>query len=183
MGYEQSKVTEANFRAGALAWCGADEGCEIRDGGARNAEAGAEIVEEGDFEFLGGFGEAEHCVARLATFFADGSAGDFALGDEGADVVFGGGGVERDVGPLEHAQKLVLAPEQAFQQTVEQGVAGSALEDAVEAGAQFRGSLGAWGQFVVFELAIEPPDHPPGDLDGVALPIVGGTSLWMSRSA
>ena len=61
-------VTGANFRGGRLAWCGADEGCEIWDGGARNAEVGAEIVEEGDFEFLAGFGEAEHCVARLATF-------------------------------------------------------------------------------------------------------------------
>ena len=51
-------------------------------------EAGAEIVEERDFEFFAGLGEAEHGVAGLAAFVADGSAGDFAFGDEGADVVF-----------------------------------------------------------------------------------------------
>ena len=28
-----------------------------------------------------------------------------------------------------------------------------------------------------FELTIEPPDHPPGDFDGVALPVVGGNEL------
>ena len=60
---------------------------------------------------------------------------------------------------------------------VESGVAGPALEDAVEAGAQLRGAFESLGEFVVFQLAIEPPDHPLGDLDGVALPIVGGNEL------
>ena len=34
-----------------------------------------------------------------------------------------------------------------------------------------------------FELAIEPPDHLPGDFDGVALASLAGTSLWTRRSA
>ena len=59
---------------------GADEGCEVGDVGTGNAEAGAEIVEEGDLEFPGILGEAEHGVAGLAAAFADGSAGDFAQG-------------------------------------------------------------------------------------------------------
>ena len=43
--------------------------------------------------------------------------------------------------------------------------------------AEFGGALGARGELVLFELAIEPPDHPPGDLDGVALSVVGGNEL------
>jgi len=31
-----------------------------------------------------------------------------------------------------------------------------------------------WGELVVFQGAIEPPDHSLGDLDGVALLVVGG---------
>ena len=66
----------------------------------------------------------------------------------------------------------------AFEQMVERGVAGSrALEDAVEAGAQERGLFGVRGELVVFQATIEPPDHPLGDLDGVALVIVGGNEL------
>src|SRR5208283_3504362 len=124
----RKRVIGANSRARCSAWGGADEGCELGDCGAGNAEAGAEIVEEGNFQFLAGLGEAEHHVAGLSAFFADRSAGDFALGDEGSDVVFGGVGVEGDFGSIEHAQEFLLAPEQAFQQTIEGGVAGSALE-------------------------------------------------------
>ena len=91
----------------------------------------AEIVEEGDFEFDADPGEAEHDVASLSALFADGSAGDFALGDEGADIVFRGVGVEGDFRPLAYAQKFVFAPEEALQQTVERRIAGSALEDAI----------------------------------------------------
>src|SRR5271166_3433053 len=64
-----SCVIGANSRAGRSSWGGADEGCELGDCGAGNAEAGAEIVEEGNFQFLAGLGEAEHHVAGLAAFF------------------------------------------------------------------------------------------------------------------
>ena len=67
---------------------------------------------------------------------------------------------------------------EAFEQAVERGVAGSgALEDAVEAGAQDLGLFEAGGELVVFQATIEPPDHPLGDLDGVALFVVGGDEL------
>src|SRR6202171_6276007 len=88
-----------------------------------------------------------------------GSGGDFSLGDEGADVVFRGVGVERDFRPLVHAQQLVLVAMKAFEQAVERGVAGSgALEDAVEAGAQDLGLFGARRELVVFQAPIEPPE-------------------------
>ncbi len=105
----------------------------------------AEIVEERDAEFRACLGEAEHDVASAAACVGHDSAGDFALGDEGADVVFGGVGVEGDFRPLEHAQEFALSGEQAFEDAVERGVAGSSLEDAVEAGAQFGGSGRARG--------------------------------------
>src|SRR5271165_5809927 len=130
------------FPGGWSAWGGVDEGCEVGDVGAGDAETVAEVVEEGDFEFHAGLGEAEHDAASLPALFADGSAGDFALGDEGADVVFRGVGVERDFRSFEHAQKFVFAPEQALELTVERRIAGAALEDAVELRAQERaGSL------------------------------------------
>ena len=75
-------------------------------------------------------------MTSLATLFADSSARDFVLGDEGADVVFRGVGVQRDFRSLEHAQKFAFALEQAVQQTVERRIAGSALEDAIELQAQ-----------------------------------------------
>src|ERR1700734_3990124 len=64
-----------------------------------------------------------------------------------------------------------------LQQTVEHRIAGSALEDAIELPAQEACLLRARGALVVLQAPIEPPDHPPGDLDGVALLIVGGNKL------
>jgi len=66
----------------------------------------------------------------------------------------------------------------ALEQAVERGVAGAAaLEDAVEAGAQDLGPFGARRELVVFQATIEPPDHPLGDLDGVALLVVAKNEL------
>ena len=62
------------------------------------AEAVAEIAEEGDVELAAGLHQAEQDVTGLASGLTDGSAGDLALGDEGADVVFGAIGGERDLG-------------------------------------------------------------------------------------
>src|SRR5260370_2004489 len=170
-------VTGADFRAKPSTWSGADEGGEFWDVGAGKAEAGAEVVEEGDFEFHAGLGEAEHGVAGLAAFFADGPTGDFALGDEGSDVVFGSVGVEGDFRPLEHARKFVLAREQAFQQTVERRIAGSAIEDAIELRAQEARPFGARRALVILQAPIEPPDHPLGHHDRVARFVVGGHRL------
>ena len=68
----------------------------------------------------------------MAACLADGSAGDFALGDDRADVVFGTIGVERNFGAVEDAQQVGLLLAQAAQQLVEQREAGDAAEDAVE---------------------------------------------------
>lgn len=63
----------------------------------RGCRDGHRVIEEGDFEFVAGLGEAEHNVAGLADLFADCAAGDFALSDEGVDVVFPAIGLEGDV--------------------------------------------------------------------------------------
>jgi len=134
-------------------------------------------VEERDFELGAGLGEAEHDVAGEASPFADGSAGDLSLGDDGADVVFGGVGVEGNFGPLEHAQEFVLVGEETSEEPVERRVSGSAFEDAVEARLEFGGSFRARIELERLELAIEPPDRSLCDLDGAALPVVGGNEL------
>src|SRR5215471_5940751 len=74
--------------------------------------------------------------------------------------------------------KSVLVAKQSFKQPVEHDVAGSgAIEDAVEAGAQDLSLFGAGRQLVFLQATIEPPDHPLGDFDGIALLIVGGKEL------
>jgi len=73
---------------------------------------------------------------------------------------------------------MVLVAKQALEQPVERRVAGAgAVEDTVETGAQDLGSFWAWRELVFLERAIEPPDHQLGDLDGVALSVVGGNKL------
>src|SRR5271165_2923811 len=182
--YESCKVAKlqknrnrGKFPGEQLCCVGSDESCEVWDSGSRETQAIAKVVEERDSEFRARLGEAEHDVASAAAFFGDGSAGDFALGDAGPDVVFGGVGVESDFRPLEHAQEFALSGEQAFEDAVEGGVAGSSLEDALEPGAQFGGSLRIGRRLVVLQLAIEPPDHPSRDLDSVALSVVGGEEV------
>ena len=72
----------------------------------------------------------------------------------------------------------VLEAEEAPEQAVEGGVAGSgAVEDAVEVRPQAFAFLGAWGELVFFQGATEPPDHAPGDLDRIPLLVVGGDEL------
>jgi hypothetical protein len=84
--------------------------------------------------------------------------------------------VEGNFRPTEDAQQCLLAAKQP--QPVEHHVAGSAaLEDAVEAGAQDLGLLRAGRLRVFLQGTIEPSAHPLGDLDGVALLVVGGNQL------
>ena len=84
---------------------------------------------------------------------------------------------ELEFGPLERAQEFVLVGVRALEEFVEGCVAGPAFEDAVEARSQFDSALWAGGELERLELSIEPPDHPPRDLDGAALPLVGGIKL------
>src|SRR5215831_13841951 len=121
---------------------------------------------------------ASPSMTGVATFVAHGSAGDFPFRDEGADVVFGSVGVEGNFRPIEDAQQSILVAKQSSEQPVEHHVAGSAaLEDAIEASAQDLGLLRAGRQLVFLQGTIEPPDHPLGDLNGVALLVVGGNQL------
>ena len=74
--------------------------------------------------------------------------------------------------------------QQTAQQAVERGVSGfGAIEDSLELRAQDFGSLGARSKLVFLQLAIEPPDHPPRDLDGLVLDLVGGDQLVDGRRA
>src|SRR5208283_5427271 len=73
-----------------------DEACEGRDFWPWDAEACADEFVERQLQLHAGFVEPQHNVARVATHVADGPAGDFSFGDEGADVVFGCVGVERN---------------------------------------------------------------------------------------
>src|SRR5271165_1505780 len=52
-----------------------------------------------------------------------------------------------------------------------------ALEDTVETGAQELSLFHAGSRLVILQGAIEPPDHPLGDVNGVALLVVGGNQL------
>ena len=62
-GFSGSHGNRGRFWGGWSAWGGADEGLEVGDVGARDAETRVEIVEEGDFEFPAGLEQAEHGVA------------------------------------------------------------------------------------------------------------------------
>ncbi len=64
----------------------------------------------------------QHDVARVAARVADGPAGDFSFRDEGADVVFGRVGVDRDLQAFENAQEPVLVAKQPSEQPIERGV-------------------------------------------------------------
>ncbi|HMA72709.1 MAG TPA: hypothetical protein VKP67_14665, partial [Xanthobacteraceae bacterium] len=68
---------------------GSDQFGKGWDLGSGYGEASAQKVIERQVELHASFCQSEHDVARITTFEADGSAGDFPFGDEGADVVFG----------------------------------------------------------------------------------------------
>jgi hypothetical protein len=81
-----------------------DEACEGQDFSAWDAEAVADEVVERQFQFHAGFGQPQHDVTRVAAFFADSSTGNFSFGDEGADVVFGSVGVDRNFRAFENTK-------------------------------------------------------------------------------
>ncbi len=83
--------------------------------GARHVQVGTEVAEERDLELAAGLHEAEHDVACGASCRAHGAAGDRAFGHAGPDVVLRAVGVQRDLGMLQYAQQLVLAPVQPRQ--------------------------------------------------------------------
>ena len=148
----------------------ADEVWERGDGvGSGDGESVAEICEEGDAALHAGLHEAEQDVAGIPACVADSSAGDLALGDIGADVVFGAVGIERDLGAVEHPQELMLAAMKPLEKPVEPDVAGSSSEDALETGAQDGGPSHTRTGLIALEVAVEPPDQLAHELDRLAL--------------
>lgn len=107
---------------------------------------------------MAGLHEPEHDIAGLAAIGAHGAARNPALGDAGPRVVFGGIGVERDLGPLQHLQQFALSPVQGRQQLTQLLVTGALPEDVVEA-------LGEDGRLLCgrlllpeLQIAVEAPD-------------------------
>src|SRR5271165_1920018 len=93
-------------------------------------------------------------------------------------VVFGCVGVERNFWAFENAQELILVAKQPSEQPIERGISGAgALEDTVETFAQELSLFRTGSKLVVLQGAIEPPDHPLGDLNGVALLVIGWNQL------
>ncbi len=87
------------------------------------------------------------------------------------DVVLRAVGVQWDLGVLQHAQQLGLAPVQPGEQPVQGGVAGSPPEDAVETRPQRRGPPWARITRPGLQVGIQPPDQRARHLDG--LPLLG----------
>ena len=100
---------------------------------------------------------------------ADGTAGDFALGHDGADVVFGTVGVKRDLGSLENAQQVGFELVQAGQLPVEHDVAGLVGEDPVKAHPQAPGAPWIGVALIGLQVGIEPPDQAALEIDGAAM--------------
>ena len=86
-----------------------EPGWPARDRLARNFQPIAEEVVEGKPELPAGFEQAQHRVPRHPPIEAHGTAGDLALGDEGAQVVLRCIGVQWNLGMLQHLEELVLA--------------------------------------------------------------------------
>lgn len=108
---------------------------EERDASSRlvEAEAIAQVGEEGDAELLAGLHEPEHDVAGLTAICTHRAARDPALSHAGAQIIFGGIGVERDFGSLQHHQQFILPSVQPDQQLIQILVARALPEDVVEA--------------------------------------------------
>ncbi len=100
------KVGNRGRIPGQVRCCEPDEIGEAWNGARPwDAEAVAEDVVV-DLELRAGLHQTEHGVAGDLTRRTDGPSGDLAFGDDGADVVFGAVGVERDLRPVEDAEQL-----------------------------------------------------------------------------
>jgi len=138
---------------------GGNERCKRWNGLTGYAEPVAEKMPEGCFQLPAGLHQAEHDVARDAAVSTDRAAGDLPFCDEGADVVLGGIGVERNVGPLEHLEQFVLAPVKADEQLVEIGIAGLKHEYLVEPSSDCGDSPRRGLELPRLEQFVEAPDE------------------------
>lgn len=90
----------------------------------REAESIAEIRKEGDAELPAGLHQPEHDIAGLAANGAHCTPRDPALGHAGAQVIFRGIGVKRDLRSPQYLQQFGLAAVQAGQQRLPVPVSG-----------------------------------------------------------
>src|SRR5216684_4250490 len=113
----------------------ADEVWEIGHVGmVWGGETVAEIVPEGDAEFIARFCQAEESIAAIAPDVAARAAADLAPGDLAADIVLGSVGVQRDLRAVEDEEEFRFVGMEAGEQTIEGDEVCASLEDAVEAG-------------------------------------------------
>src|SRR3954447_134703 len=82
-----------------------------------------------------------------------------AFGDEAAEGGLRAVGVQRDLGPVEHEQQLVLVGVGPGDGLVELGKAGDPGEDPIEALLQRRSADGCRVVLVELEISVEPPDQ------------------------
>jgi len=137
--------------------------------GAGTGEPVATVSIERDAKFGACLHETKHGVAGGAPGFTDSASGNFPLGDKDTNVVFRTVGMERDFWTIEYAQQLGLLAMETRKQAVQHDVAGGPGEDAGEACPQGPGPFGVGIALPDLEVAIEPPDECPGQLDGLAV--------------
>ncbi len=85
--------------------------------------------------------------------------------------------MQRDLRVVENQEQLGLFGVQAREQPIESGKPGTPLENTLEAGAQLRPTPRRGVGFVVFEIAVKPPDEGADTLLGGALPLGEGVEL------
>src|SRR5277367_6111279 len=108
----------------------------LNDNVSGHPEPAAQIVPDRDAELVAGLGEAQKCVATIATDIAPCPGTDLPPRDIATDIVLRAVGVERYFRPVQHHQQLRLVGMQPRQQAVQCDEAGAAEEDAVEPGTQ-----------------------------------------------
>ncbi len=93
----------------------------------------AQVVPDGDPQFVAGLCQTQERVAAIAPDVAAGSGADLSACDVAANVVFRTVGVERNFRPFQHHQQFSLVGMQPRQQAVQRHKAGPAEENAVKA--------------------------------------------------
>src|SRR3954452_16744432 len=155
--------------------------------GLGDLEPGAEIVPERHGQLGAGLEQAEEGVPGLLARRGAGLAGNFALGDEAADVVLRAVRVRRDLGALEHQEQLVLVGPDPGHGLVELGETGDPAEDPREALLERGATGGVRVVLVELQVGVEPhgviAQEPAGDAGGgLAVPPLVEPEWWQPPS-
>lgn len=105
-----------------------------------------------------------------ATIPAHRAAGDFSFGDEAAQIVLRGIGVQRDPRPVQHLEQFILSATKTSQKLIELLIAGAQREDPREAFVECGSKAGRGLSSDALECPVEPPDEIPYGLDLAGLP-------------